>query len=161
MNKQELLQYIDKKFKKKEHIEFNVGDTVRVHVKITEGDSSRVQVFEGVVISFTGQGGARNFIARKISFGVGVERSFPLVSPAIEKIQVVRSGHVRRSKLYYLRGRAGKSARLSEKETNETADAKSASKGAVLSAAPLGKEMAETNTAKAAPTAKVAVAKEK
>jgi large subunit ribosomal protein L19 len=152
MNKQELLQYVDKKFKKKEHTSFNIGDTVRVHVKITEGDSSRVQVYEGVVIAFTGQGGARNFVARKISFGVGVERTFPLVSPAIEKIQVVRSGHVRRSKLYYLRDRAGKSARLTEKETNEAEPAKN-SAGAVLSGAALGKQELAA--------AKVAVAKEK
>jgi large subunit ribosomal protein L19 len=130
MNKQELLQYVDKKFQKKEHIEFNVGDTVRVHVKITEGDSSRVQVFEGVVISFTGQGGARNFIARKISFGVGVERCFPVTSPTLDKIEVVRSGHARRAKLYYLRDRIGRAAKLEDKDAG-TVDAKKAISAAV------------------------------
>lgn len=155
MNKQELIQYVDKKFTKKEHVAFNIGDSVRVHVKITEGDSKRVQVYEGLVISFTGQMGSRNFTVRKVSFGVGVERTFPMVSPAIEKIQVIRSGHVRRSKLYYLRDRAGKSARLSEKETIEsTASAKPAA-GAALSNAPLGKQQPEMAAVK------VAVTKEK
>src|SRR5690242_161739 len=113
MNKQGILQYVDKKYEKKEHIPFKVGDTVRVHVKITEGDSHRIQVYEGLVVSFSGEGGGRNFTVRKISFGVGVERVFPLNSPAIDKITVIRSGHVRRAKLYYLRDRAGKAARLS------------------------------------------------
>jgi large subunit ribosomal protein L19 len=94
--------------------EFRSGDTVRVHVKIKEGDKERIQVFEGVVL---GQRRARNhstFRVRKISFGQGVERIFPLHSPAIEKIEVVRSGRVRRAKLYYLRGLRGKAARLKE-----------------------------------------------
>lgn len=116
MNKQAILQYVDQKFTKKEHTPFRVGDQVRVHVKIVEGDTTRVQVFEGVVISLKGHGGARTFTVRKVSFGVGVERSFPLNSPSIDKIDVVRSGHVRRSKLYYLRERQGKAARLEEKE---------------------------------------------
>ena len=144
MNKQAILQYIDKKFEKKEHANFKVGDTIRVHVKITEGDSTRVQVFEGVVISFSGEGGGRNFTVRKISFGVGVERAFPLNSPAIDKITVVRSGQIRRAKLYYLRDRAGKSARLSEKEETEGDSSKPApASGTVLSAAPLGQKPPE------------------
>lgn len=155
MNKQELIQYVDKKFTKKEHVAFNIGDSVRVHVKITEGDSKRVQVYEGLVISFTGQMGSRNFTVRKVSFGIGVERTFPMVSPAIEKIQVIRSGHVRRAKLYYLRDRAGKSARLSEKETNETTASAKPAAGAALSTAPLGKQQPELAAAK------VAVTKEK
>ncbi len=141
MNKQALLQYVDKKFEKKQHQEFNVGDTIRVHVKIVEGNSSRIQVYEGVVISFSGEGGGRNFTVRKVSFGIGVERAFPLNSPSIEKINVVRSGHVRRAKLYYLRDRAGKAARLSEKETDN--DTQKPASGSVLSAAPLGQKPAE------------------
>jgi len=105
-----------------------VGDTVRVAVKITEGDATRVQAFEGTVISFTGHGGARNFTVRKISFGVGVERCFPLNSPTLEKIEVVRSGHARRAKLYYLRARIGRAAKLEDKDAlalEKKADGKS------------------------------------
>jgi large subunit ribosomal protein L19 len=127
MNKQAILQYVDQKFTKKEHADFRVGDQVRVHVKIVEGDTARVQVFEGVVISMKGHGGARAFTVRKVSFGVGVERSFPLNSPSIDKVEIVRSGHVRRSKLYYLRDRQGKAARLEEKETAASEARKAAS----------------------------------
>lgn len=94
--------------------EFRSGSTVRVHVKIKEGDKSRIQVFEGVVIEKSGGGVAETFTVRKISNGVGVERKFPLHSPIIDKIEVVRHGKVRRNKLFYLRGRSGKSARLKE-----------------------------------------------
>ncbi|MBP3871002.1 MAG: 50S ribosomal protein L19 [Faecalicoccus sp.] len=94
--------------------EFRSGSTVRVHVKIKEGDKSRIQVFEGVVIERSGGGVAETFTVRKISNGVGVERKFPLHSPIIDKIEVVRHGKVRRNKLFYLRGRSGKSARLKE-----------------------------------------------
>lgn len=130
MNRQEILNYVDKKHQKKEHKEFRVGDTVRVFVRITEGDATRVQAFEGTVISFTGHGGARNFTVRKISFGVGVERAFPLNSPAVDKIETVRSGHSRRAKLYYLRDRIGRSAKLEDKDAlaldaKKIADAKS------------------------------------
>ena len=115
MNRQDLLQYVDRKFRRKEVPSFRVGDTVRVHVRITEGSTTRIQPFEGVVIAFQGQGGARSFLVRKISFAVGVERSFPVHSPLIEKITVVRSGRVRRAKLYYLKRLAGKESRLQEK----------------------------------------------
>ena len=91
------------------------GDTVRVHVKVREGDKERIQVFEGVVIGMH-RGGARStFTVRKVSFGQGVERIFPLHSPRIDKIEVVRRGAVRRAQLYYLRGRTGKAARIKEK----------------------------------------------
>jgi large subunit ribosomal protein L19 len=90
------------------------GDTVRVHVKIKEGDKERVQAFEGTVIKQRG-GLQASFTVRKISFGEGVERVFPLYSPGIEAIEVVRRGAVRRAKLYYLRGRTGKSARIAER----------------------------------------------
>ncbi|HEY4537506.1 MAG TPA: 50S ribosomal protein L19 [Erysipelothrix sp.] len=95
--------------------EFRSGSTVRVDVIIREGDKSRIQAFEGVVIKRTGSGIAETFTVRKISSGIGVERTFPLHSPIIDNITVLRNGKVRRSKLYYLRERSGKSARIAEK----------------------------------------------
>ncbi|MBM3217450.1 MAG: 50S ribosomal protein L19 [Candidatus Rokubacteria bacterium] len=100
---------------KKDRQGFVPGDTVRVHVKVIEGEKERTQVFEGIVIRKRGEGGRASFTVRRISYGVGVERTFPLHSPRIEKIDVVRHGKVRRSKLYYLRSLAGKAARLKEK----------------------------------------------
>jgi large subunit ribosomal protein L19 len=94
---------------------FVPGDTVRVHVRVVEGEKERTQVFEGIVIRKRGEGGRASFTVRRISYGVGVERTFPLHSPRIERIDVVRHAKVRRSKLYYLRGLAGKAARLREK----------------------------------------------
>ena len=93
---------------------FRTGSTVRVHVKIKEGDKSRIQVFEGLVIVRKGGGISETFTVRKISNQIGVERTFPLHSPIIDKIEVVRHGKVRRNKLYYLRGRSGKAARIKE-----------------------------------------------
>jgi len=98
---------------------FRAGDTVRVHVKIKEGDKERIQVFEGAVISLRRAANHSTFTVRKISFGHGVERIFPLHSPIIDKIEVVRPGRVRRAKLYYLRGRRGKSARIREVRTEQ------------------------------------------
>lgn len=95
--------------------EFRAGDSVRVHVKVIEGNRSRVQVFAGVVISKTAGGIQEAFTVRKVSFGTGVERTFPLHSPIIEKIEVERRGDVRRAKLYYLRGLRGKAAKIKEK----------------------------------------------
>jgi large subunit ribosomal protein L19 len=97
---------------------FRVGDQVRLQLKIVEGESERLQAFEGTVIRLRGHGLSRTFTVRKISFGVGVERTLPLHSPRIERIEVLRSGHVRRSRLYYLRQRTGKAARLDEKATH-------------------------------------------
>jgi large subunit ribosomal protein L19 len=88
------------------------GETVRVHVKVVEGEKERTQVFEGIVIGLSGKGSRATFTVRKISYGVGVERIFPLHSPRIEKVEVVSRGKVRRAKLYYLRERSGKAARL-------------------------------------------------
>ncbi len=99
---------------KKEVPSLKAGQTVRVHVKVVEGDKERTQVFEGVVIAISGKGSRSTFTVRKISYGVGVERIFPLYSPRIDKIQVVSSGKVRRAKLYYLRELSGKRARLYE-----------------------------------------------
>jgi len=94
---------------------FRPGDTVKVHVNIVEGNRSRVQVFQGVVIARVGSGVRETFTVRKISFQVGVERTFPVHSPIIDKIEVVTRGDVRRAKLYYLRGRQGKAAKIREK----------------------------------------------
>lgn len=93
---------------------FRVGDAVKVHVKVKEGDKDRIQVFQGMVIAMKGGGPGSMFTVRKISDGVGVERIFPLHSPIIGKIEVVRRGRVRRAKLYYMRGRKGKAARIEE-----------------------------------------------
>lgn len=97
--------------------EFQPGDTLRVNVRIKEGDRERVQAFEGVCIARAGAGLQENFTVRKISFGEGVERVFPVMSPMIESIEVKRRGVVRRAKLYYLRDRRGKSARIAERQT--------------------------------------------
>ncbi|HVX53547.1 50S ribosomal protein L19 [Nocardioides sp.] len=95
--------------------EFRAGDTVKVHVKVVEGNRSRVQVFQGVVIAIQGAGISRSFTVRKVSFGVGVERTFPLHSPIFEQIEVVTRGDVRRAKLYYLRNLRGKKAKIKER----------------------------------------------
>ena len=101
--------------------EFRPGDTLRVGVKVVEGDRSRVQMYEGVCIARANKGVNSNFTVRKISFGEGVERVFPLYSPIIDSIEVVRRGAVRRAKLYYLRGRRGKSARIAERRDTRPA----------------------------------------
>ncbi len=104
--------------------EFGPGDTLKVHLKVTEGTRERIQVFEAVCIGRSGGGLNENFTMRKISYGEGLERVFPLFSPLIEKIEVVRRGRVRRAKLYYLRGRTGKAARIAEKQDFRPAEEK-------------------------------------
>jgi large subunit ribosomal protein L19 len=94
---------------------FRAGDNIKVHVKVVEGNRSRVQIFQGVVIRVQGSGIGRTFTVRKVSFGVGVERTFPLNSPIFEKIEVVTRGDVRRAKLYYLRNLRGKAAKIKER----------------------------------------------
>jgi large subunit ribosomal protein L19 len=94
---------------------FRAGDTLKVHVKVVEGNRSRVQVFQGVCIRVQGSGVGRTFTVRKVSFGVGVERTFPLHSPIFDKVEVVTRGDVRRAKLYYLRNLRGKAAKIKEK----------------------------------------------
>jgi len=100
----------------KEIPDFRTGDTLRVHCRITEGAKTRIQAFEGVCLGRQGAGYNEMFIVRKISSGEGVERGFPLYSPLVEKIEVVRKGRVRRAKIYYLRERSGKSARITERK---------------------------------------------
>ena len=95
-------------------LELNIGDTVKVHVKIKEGNKERIQVFEGVVISRKNSSVRETFTVRKIAFGVGVEKTFPVHSPRVDKIEVVKKGKVRRAKLYYLRNRTGKAANVKE-----------------------------------------------
>jgi large subunit ribosomal protein L19 len=122
------LEVVEKKYLKSKLPEFHPGDTVQVHVRVRETERAakgkekdkekekeRIQIFEGVVIGMRGRGVQSSFVVRKISFGVGVERIFPLHSPVIDKIKVMRHGKVRRAKLYYLRERAGKAAKIREK----------------------------------------------
>src|SRR6266478_3450766 len=109
-------EQIEKLSAGKEIPDFAPGDTVLVNVKVVEGDRTRIQAYEGVCIGRAGAGLNENFTVRKISYGEGVERVFPLYSPMIDSIKVVRRGQVRRAKLYYLRGRRGKSARITEKQ---------------------------------------------
>ena len=109
--------------------EFRPGDTLRVGVKVVEGDRSRVQMYEGVCIARSNKGVNSNFTVRKISFGEGVERVFPLYSPSVDSIEVVRRGAVRRAKLYYLRGRRGKSARIAERRDTRPEKGSESSEG--------------------------------
>lgn len=111
-----LLTKIVSKHKKAEGPEYRPGDTIRVHVKIREGDKERLQAFEGTVIARKNEGLGETITVRKVSFGQGVERIFPVNAPVIDHIDVVRTGRVRRAKLYYLRGLKGKAARLRERE---------------------------------------------
>ena len=109
--------------------DFRPGDTLRVGVKVVEGERSRVQMYEGVCIARSNKGVNSNFTVRKISFGEGVERVFPLYSPIVDSIEVVRRGAVRRAKLYYLRGRRGKSARIAERRDTRPEKASESSEG--------------------------------
>ncbi len=114
-----LIDELEKTYLKPEVPEFNVGDTVRLHVKVREGERERVQVFEGTVIRRRAGGVNENFTVRRISGGVGVERTFLLHSPIVDDIQVVRHGKVRRAKLYYLRDRVGRAARVTERRVKD------------------------------------------
>ena len=117
----DLLRAVDNSQMRTDLPGFRPGDTVRVHVKIKEGDKYRIQVFEGVVIAHKHNGVSSTFTVRKVSSGYGIERIFPVHSPIIEKMEIMKSGKVRRARLYYLRGRRGKAARL--KEAGRTARA--------------------------------------
>ena len=110
------LQRLEQTFPTNTLPDFEIGDTVRVHVKVIEGEKERVQVFEGIVIARKGTKTRETFTVRKISYGVGVERIFPVHSPTIAKIEVVRKGKVRRAKLYYLRDKKGKQAKVAERD---------------------------------------------
>ncbi|HED24065.1 MAG TPA: 50S ribosomal protein L19 [Firmicutes bacterium] len=111
----DLLKDVEKRNIKDDLPQFSAGDTVRVHVRVVEGGRERVQVFEGVVISRQGSGARETFTVRRVTFGIGLERIFPVHSPSISKIEVVKKGRVRRAKLYYLRKLTGKAARIKER----------------------------------------------
>ena len=110
-----IIEVLEKEQLKSDIPEFIAGDTVKAHVKVVEGTRERIQVFEGVVIKRQGSGVKETFTVRRMSYGIGVERTFPVHSPRVDKIQVVRRGIVRRAKLYYLRNLTGKAARIREK----------------------------------------------
>lgn len=109
------LQEVENEYLRSDLPEFRAGDTLRVHVKVSEGDKQRIQLFQGVVIARRGTGTGESFTVRKMSGGIGVERVFPIHSPVLDRIEVVRRGRVRRAKLYYLRGLRGKAARIEER----------------------------------------------
>lgn len=111
----DLLRMVEREQLKENVPDFGPGDTVRVHVRVVEGGRERTQVFEGVVIARRGGGISETFTVRRVSYGVGVERVFPIHAPVVQNIEVVRRGKVRRAKLYYLRNRRGKAARIKEK----------------------------------------------
>ena len=115
------LDALDAASKRSDIPEFRPGDTLKVHVKVVEGTRSRIQVFQGVVIRRQGAGVRETFTVRKVSFGVGVERTFPVHTPVIDKIEVVTRGDVRRAKLYYLRDLRGKAAKIKEKRETPSA----------------------------------------
>lgn len=116
---QQLLELVEKSSLKTEAPEFQIGDTVDVHTRILEGEKERIQIFNGTVIARSGSGSREMFVVRRIVQGEGVERKFPLHSPRIAKIEVKRSGVVRRAKLYFLRDRVGKAVRLKERRTEQ------------------------------------------
>lgn len=136
--------------------EFQPGDTVRVNVKVVEGDRERIQAYEGLCIARAGAGVNENFTVRKISYGEGVERVFPVLSPRVDSIEVVRRGRVRRAKLYYMRGRAGKSARIKEKTTGWSAKVGAAERARIAEES--AKAKAEREARKAAAKAEAAAA---
>ena len=109
-----LVELVEQPYLKNDIPAFRVGDTVKVHVKIIEGDKERVQVYEGVVIARKGRGLTETFTVRRVAYGVDIERTFPVHSPKLDKIEISRRGKVRRAKLYYLRERTGKAARIKE-----------------------------------------------
>ena len=113
-----IIQQIEKEQLRKDMPVFSIGDTVRVFVKVVEGTRERLQAFEGTVIKRNGGGIRESFTVRRISYGVGVERTFPIHSPRVDHVEVVRKGKVRRARLYYLRDRVGKAAKVKEKRVN-------------------------------------------
>jgi len=120
------LEQVEQGLLQKDPPKMKIGDTVKVHVRIKEGDKERIQIYEGVVIGKKGGSNRETFTVRKVSYGVGVERIFPLHSPFITKVETVREGKVRRAKLYYIRDRTGKAARISEKDRMRPSEKKSA-----------------------------------
>ncbi|MDH5528108.1 MAG: 50S ribosomal protein L19, partial [Nitrospirota bacterium] len=137
------LERIEKSLAATNRPSFTVGDTVRVHVKVVEGGKERIQIYEGLVIAKNGGSNRESFTVRKVSYNTGVERVFPLNSPIVDKIEVLRSGQVRRAKLYYLRERRGKAARIAEKDMRGKRAAEAAKAEAVQEAAAQAKASEE------------------
>jgi large subunit ribosomal protein L19 len=150
------LERIQRSLVKKTMPTFEIGDTVRVHAKVVEGDKERIQVFEGVVIARKGARNSETFTVRKISYGVGVERIFPVHSPIVTRVDVVRQGKVRRAKLYYLRAKKGRTAKLEDREFVQAEAAPVAQAQPAEGAAPMAERKAEPAAAKVktAPAAK-------
>jgi large subunit ribosomal protein L19 len=150
------LERIQRSLVKKTMPSFEIGDTVRVHVKVVEGDKERIQVFEGVVIARKGARNSETFTVRKISYGVGVERIFPVHSPIVTRVDVVRQGKVRRAKLYYLRAKKGRTAKLEDREFVQAEAAPMAQPQPAEAGAAAAEKRAEPAAAKAraAPAAK-------
>jgi large subunit ribosomal protein L19 len=148
------LERIQRSLVKKTVPTFEIGDTVRVHVKVVEGDKERIQVFEGVVIARKGGRNSETFTVRKISYGVGVERIFPVHSPIVTRVDVVRQGKVRRAKLYYLRAKKGRTAKLEDREFVQAESAPVAGAKSIEPEAPADEKKAEPAAAKAKPAAK-------
>lgn len=115
MSKHAVIQKLEEKMMKKDMTPFNIGDTIRIHTRILEGDKERIQIFTGTVIAKKGRGISETFSVHRVAYGVGMERVFPIHSPRIAKIEVVKEGAVRRAKLYYLRGTSGKKAKVKGK----------------------------------------------
>lgn len=132
MNK---LQEIESAYLRSDIPDFRAGDTIKVHVKVSEGDKQRIQLFQGVVIARKGDGTRESFTVRKMSGGIGVERVFPLNSPVIDRVEIVRRGRVRRAKLYYLRKLRGKAARIEERRDDRPKRAVAAAPTAASGAA--------------------------
>jgi large subunit ribosomal protein L19 len=122
----DIISEVESKHTQKKIKDFSPGDTVKVHIKIKEGDKERIQVFEGVVLQRRGKGTGETFTVRKISSGIGVERVFPVYSPSISRVTVVKKGKVRRAKLFYLRKLKGKAAKIEEEKSKETKEEKKA-----------------------------------
>lgn len=129
-----LIEAVEAKFYKNDIPEFRPGDTLKVHVRVVEGEKERIQVFQGIVISRSGAGVRETFTIRKVSNGVGVERIFPVHTPSISKIEVTKLGKVRRAKLFYLRDLTGKAARVKERVDHSAASARAAAKAAKAAA---------------------------
>ena len=122
MNRQQMIERVERtQARDLGHVP-SPGDTVKVHVKVVEGEKSRVQIFQGVVINVRGEGGRKSFTVRKVSMGVAVERIFPFQSPSIARLELVRAGKVRRAKLFYLRGKKGKAAKVAEGAEEQPAE---------------------------------------
>jgi large subunit ribosomal protein L19 len=143
------LERIQRSLTKKTVPAFEIGDTVRVHVKVVEGEKERIQVFEGVVISRKGARNSETFTVRKVSYGVGVERIFPVHSPIVTRVDVVRHGKIRRAKLYYLRDRKGKMARVSDRDFSPEAKGQTARPAVAATAEPAAEAEAAAPAGKA------------